>query len=131
LLKIDLQVLKLFHFGDLLLTSFVGHPSVPLLPLIGGELIIRTNWLTFLEEFEISMKTAKQCLPLSLGELTMEPIQSIKPAIPLSHFEAKFLKLNETLYELSIKMKENSKEDRQSFLREINSLEGETKGTET
>ena len=66
-----------------------GHPAFPLLKAVGGTVTLRSNWLTYVEEFEASM---------TLLDYRSE-VSEINPTDPLTLFERKYSANSENLWQ--------------------------------
>ena len=66
-----------------------GHPAFPLLRALGGNVVLRSNWLTYVEEFEASMHL--------LGYHSR--ITEVRATDPLTLFERKYGANNENLWQ--------------------------------
>lgn len=66
-----------------------GHPAFPLLRALGGSVVLRSNWLTYVEEFEAGMHL--------LGYHSR--ITEVRATDPLTLFERKYDANNENLWQ--------------------------------
>jgi tRNA G46 methylase TrmB len=79
-----------------------GHPAFPLLRALGGNVVLRSNWLTYVEEFEAGMHL--------LGYRSR--ITEVRATNPLTLFERKYGTNNENLWQCeSIAPKEGGASD--------------------
>jgi tRNA G46 methylase TrmB len=79
-----------------------GHPAFPLLRALGGNIVLRSNWLTYVEEFEAGMHL--------LGYRSR--ITEVRATNPLTLFERKYGTNNENLWQCeSIAPKEGGASD--------------------
>ena len=79
-----------------------GHPAFPLLRALGGNIVLRSNWLTYVEEFEAGMHL--------LGYRSR--ITEVRATNPLTLFERKYGTNNENLLQCeSIAPKEGGASD--------------------
>jgi tRNA G46 methylase TrmB len=79
-----------------------GHPAFPLLRALGGNVVLRSNWLTYVEEFEAGMHL--------LGYRSR--ITEVRATDPLTLFERKYGANNENLWQCeSIAPKEGGASD--------------------
>ena len=65
-----------------------GHPSFPILCLLGGQIELRTNWWLFAEEFKIA------CELLGIQGST----EILESEVPLTQFEIKFRARHEVIW---------------------------------
>lgn len=72
-----------------------AHPVFPFLLELGGELILRSNWQIYVQEFAIAVEimTGKKAV-----------ITSIQPETFISPFEKKYFLSGHTLYELKVNL---------------------------
>jgi tRNA G46 methylase TrmB len=114
---------------------FYAHPAFPLLMLTlmmegdepndSTQMIVRSNWKGYLEEFALSVAVWKeteldwndlQNVPRRIDEgdchekWTMKGPERIESAtnVPMTNFEAKFFSCGEPVYELDIKLLNNT-----------------------
>lgn len=74
-----------------------GHPIFPVMLGLSSRLELRTNWEIYAREF-----TAALNFLLNTGYLTGKfEYQSIRPALPISAFEKKYLDSGHTLYQVT------------------------------
>ena len=66
-----------------------GHPAFPLLKALGGKVTLRSNWLTYVQEFADSMVFLDY----------QSQITEIDPTDPLTLFERKYSANNENLWQ--------------------------------
>ena len=66
-----------------------GHPAFPLLKALGGTVTLRSNWLTYVQEFAASMVFLDY----------QSQITEIDPTDPLTLFERKYSANNENLWQ--------------------------------
>ena len=79
-----------------------GHPAFPLLRALGGNVVLRSNWLTYVDEFEAGMHL--------LGYRSR--ITEVRATNPLTLFERKYGTNNENLWQCeSIAPKEGGASD--------------------
>jgi tRNA G46 methylase TrmB len=79
-----------------------GHPAFPLLRALGGNVVLRSNWLTYVEEFRAGMHL--------LGYHSR--ITEVRATEPLTLFERKYGANNENLWQCeSIAPKEGGASD--------------------
>ena len=79
-----------------------GHPAFPLLRALGGNVVLRSNWLTYVEEFRAGMHL--------LGYHSR--ITEVRATEPLTLFERKYGSNNENLWQCeSIAPKEGGASD--------------------
>ena len=79
-----------------------GHPAFPLLRALGGNVVLRSNWLTYVEEFEAGMHL--------LGYRSR--VTEVRATNPLTLFERKYGTNNENLWQCeSIAPKEGGASD--------------------
>ena len=79
-----------------------GHPAFPLLRALGGNVVLRSNWLTYVEEFEAGMHL--------LGYRSR--ITEVRATNPFTLFERKYGTNNENLWQCeSIAPKEGGASD--------------------
>lgn len=90
-----------------------AHPSFPLLMNLGGdEIIVRSNWKEYLEDFASAssllgdlQRNSSSKSPVVVG-YNPNPIVTIDPSNePWTHFEAKYFGVGETVYELLLTKK--------------------------
>lgn len=83
-----------------------AHPSFPLLLQLGGkELVVRSNWKAYLEDFAKAASLAHDMDPISNMPLTCETshIMRLDPSTPWTNFEAKYFDVGENTYELLLR----------------------------
>ena len=80
-----------------------GHPAFPLLSALGGTVTLRSNWLTYVEEFAASM---------TLLDYQSE-VSEIKPTDPLTLFERKYSANSENLWQCEAVAVEGAGEESQ------------------
>lgn len=76
-----------------LIRRWYGHPVFPYLKLLAKETYIRSNWQTYLEEFQI----AWQLLTNRTGDL-----EELSVTTPLTLFEKKYQFSQQKLYQLNL-----------------------------
>lgn len=88
-----------------------AHPSFPLLLQLGGkELVVRSNWKAYLEDFAKAASLVQQMDPTHHVPLTCEAshIMQLNPSTPWSNFEAKYFDVGENTYELLLRRQGSS-----------------------
>jgi tRNA G46 methylase TrmB len=83
------------------------HGSTALTDLLalGGELELRSNWKTYLEEFKIACEIAKD--KYGFKKLKLQPINIVETddqAFPISLFEKKYHESQHELYRLTVSL---------------------------
>ncbi len=68
-----------------------GHPSFPLLALMGGTIELRSNWRIYVEEFAIA------CSLIGI-EGQLEPLNITDDWLPMTLFERKYAERQQTLW---------------------------------
>ncbi len=66
-----------------------GHPAFPALLGLGGELELRSNWKTYVDEFDLA---------LNLSGVQHHSVESINPQQAMTLFEKKYQASGQTLY---------------------------------
>lgn len=74
-----------------LMRRWHGHPALPDLLALGGELVLRTNWPVYADEFALALGVAGIAAQI-------QPIEAV--ADPISPFEAKYAASEHPLFEL-------------------------------
>lgn len=77
-----------------------GSAVFPFILSVGQELILRSNWRLYLEEFQFAAELAKQA-----GSL--EEVTHLAKRSPLTPFEAKYTQSQQKCWELSIPLKKH------------------------
>lgn len=87
-----------------------GHPAFPLILQLGGEIMIRSNWKGFLQEFAKSVEYATKHLSANgvednyaaryLHDAQQGPMERIDRSIAWTNFEKKYDDSGELTYEL-------------------------------
>ena len=88
-----------------------AHPSFPLLLQLGGkELVVRSNWKEYLEDFAKAAMVAKAMDPTHKVQLPCEasPIMQLDPSNPWTNFEAKYFDVGEKTYELLLRQRQEN-----------------------
>ena len=78
-----------------------GHPAFPLLKSLGGAVTLRSNWLTYVEEFAAGMNFLDY----------QSRVSEIKPTDPLTLFELKYSANDENLWQCDAISAANARED--------------------
>lgn len=76
-----------------LMRRWHGHPVFPALLALGGEIELRCNWEIYAREFA-------RAAGLATGAIAA--VRQIKPDIPISPFERKYLERGQTLYSVTV-----------------------------
>lgn len=76
-----------------------GHPVLPTLLDLGGQLELRSNWKTYVDEF---------CAALHLSDFVETSSGVFKPSVFLTPFEKKYALSEQTLYRLTCDLKQNT-----------------------
>lgn len=99
-----------------------AHPSFPIILMLGGDLIVRSNWKQYLDEFQSSLEICDDFLSLGIGDeisITCRhgnyakkylparddrngPMELKDRDIPMTNFEKKYFKCGERTYELKL-----------------------------
>lgn len=80
-----------------------GHPAFPLLFSLGGELVLRSNWSVYVNEFCMALKIVLKKKPDE--NISGEPIvQAVEPATPLTLFEKKYQQSGQSLYQCKFRL---------------------------
>lgn len=98
---------------------FYAHPSLPIICQIGGEVMVRSNWRGYLEEFEYSVQCAQEyynndCDSEEEGSRSFEIIsdggvkERIDKSVALTNFERKYDNVGEKTYELRMTINQNT-----------------------
>lgn len=87
-----------------------GHPIFPYLIKLGGELEIRSNWQTYIDEFEFALE---QLDCASSGTTVYQP------DIYLTPFEKKYALSGQRLYRLTAKLDSNSRIESDTRLNQV------------
>ena len=124
-------ILYLFYMLDLkkypkkarLKSRWYAHPAFPIILQLGGDIIIRSNWKQYLEEFRLSVlycseafKKMKQDNPSIMMEemIITSYVDSVDKSdsillvpfdesfVPMTNFEKKYFSCGERFYELSM-----------------------------
>jgi hypothetical protein len=72
------------------------------------------------------MSIVKNLLPSIQSHLEISSIIPFHTKSPMTHFEAKYLKVNHPIYEMTIKMPERTPQERQFLIEEMNLLREKT-----
>ena len=78
-----------------------GHPAFPLLKSLGGAVTLRSNWLTYVEEFAAGMNFLDY----------QSRVSEIKPTDPLTLFERKYSANDENLWQCEAISAASARED--------------------
>jgi len=87
---------------------FPGHPIFPFIVCLGGELVLRSNWNIYLEEFQTALNSIaslpsasllKGCCAAQTLPFKVNPTDG-----PLTNFERKYSAVDLPLYELRVQM---------------------------
>ncbi|MEM1404960.1 MAG: SAM-dependent methyltransferase [Pseudomonadota bacterium] len=70
-----------------------GHPAFTLLPILGGDLELRSNWQIYVEEFGIALHL--------LGHISR--IGTVDPDAPMTLFEKKYRESGHRLWRLNVR----------------------------
>lgn len=97
-----------------------GHPVFPLLIGLGGRLIVRSNWRTYLDEFETAFRVAN--LPGNLPGLEDEKValtvDEYRPKFGISRFERKYMATDTPLFQLKAELPVRYPDERTALLEE-------------
>lgn len=97
-----------------------GHPVFPLLLGLGGRLILRSNWRTYLDEFETAFRVAS--LPGNLPGLEREQlavsVEEYKPKFGISRFERKYMATDTPLFQLKAELPVRDTDSRKALIQE-------------
>ena len=85
-----------------------AHPAFPLLMQLGGdEIVVRSNWKEYLEDFATAALLLSELQDVSPSQLICydpQPISILDAStIPWTNFEAKYFNVGETAFQLQIK----------------------------
>lgn len=82
-----------------------AHPAFPMLLQLGGEeIVVRSNWKAYLDDFAMATSLVHQ-LDDDSKDLSYDMIQTSEldpSAEPWTNFEAKYFNIGETAYELKL-----------------------------
>jgi tRNA G46 methylase TrmB len=98
------------------------NPSFPHLIGLGGELIVRSSWSVYLQEFAIALHTMMNELQQNTySDETLESFlnstkQQFNTNNPLTHFEKKYFNIGVPVYQLQIYLEERNKHEREIFI---------------
>lgn len=77
------------------------HPAFPAVIQLGGTLVVRSNWKTYLDEMLLSLKATTVDTD-SDSAIKVETVQVDDAFIPMTHFERKYVMASVDLYELRV-----------------------------
>lgn len=105
-------------------TRFHASPSLPFLPLLGGSLIVRSNWRTYCEETLLALQSLQSVCPALVPLNTIEDCQVVDLENPVlySHFDRKYAEVGVPMYEINIPLREQNKAQRESILQAMTDL---------
>ena len=93
-----------------------GHPILPVMLALGGQLILRSNWFVYLQEFEMALNAInRKYLTGSEFEFNCLAMPLIS-RFPMTNFERKYSLAELPLYELQADMGIRDHSGRMSFL---------------
>jgi tRNA G46 methylase TrmB len=81
-----------------------AHPAFPLIRQLGGdEIVVRSNWKEYLEDFATSMSIAETLeVESNASYSSSEPLQLDAQQEAWTNFEQKYFDVGETCYELKL-----------------------------
>lgn len=102
--------------SKLLSNRFYANAVFPAVLALGGQMILRTSWRTYAEEMSMAIACITQrCLPAPIpSELQLFVLEEGAP--PLSHFEKKFIKQGDPIYQLTADLGRRDSSGRIVFL---------------
>jgi hypothetical protein len=127
--------------------SSLAQPSFASLMAMGGELVMRSNWRTYLEEMEVAIRVARSMFtkdPAKVKNVTIESYpnsnlsdqsqqiqQPVAPMVvdPMTHFEKKYMTIGVPLYQLTTNLGIRSPKDRNLFLNGLKLFGGDSTGS--
>jgi tRNA (guanine-N7-)-methyltransferase len=78
-----------------------GHPCFPILLQLGGEIVVRSNWKGYLDEFAKSVEYLQTPVALPYVDAAKRgPLERIDKTIAWTNFEQKYDTVGEPTYEL-------------------------------
>jgi tRNA (guanine-N7-)-methyltransferase len=82
-----------------------AHPAFPMLLQLGGEeIVVRSNWKAFLDDFAMATSLVRQLDHSNALSYDMTQISELDPSNePWTNFEAKYFNIGETAYELKLR----------------------------
>lgn len=97
-------------------SRFYGHPGFPLILLLGvNNIILRSNWKTYLDEFVQSVAIADKALPggyarpyLASSKIHVVPYLATNPKEAWTNFEQKYIQAGEDLFEVNLERSASS-----------------------
>eukprot|EP01040_Poterioochromonas_malhamensis_P014483 gene14483-16033_t len=105
-------------------TRFHASPSLPFFPLLGGSLIVRSNWRTYCEETLLAIQSLRSVCAALVPENTIEDCQVMDLENPVlySHFDRKYAEVGVPMYEINIPLRELNKPQRALILQVMTDL---------
>jgi tRNA G46 methylase TrmB len=106
---------------------FPGHPVLPWVVALGGELVLRSNWEVYCLEFATALRTLAAVSPMATdaaglsGATCATPVAFTVPAdgAALTHFERKYAAVGADLFELRVQLGIRTAEERFRLLQSL------------
>jgi tRNA G46 methylase TrmB len=98
---------------------FYAHSIFPIIPILGGQFFLRSNWKTYAQEFRESIVILRKCsgfqqLPDSLALLPQ--VGDFDPSLVFSHFDRKYMQVGTPMYDFPVNFKPQCGETRRKWL---------------
>lgn len=102
---------------------YTGHPIFPILPVLGGEIVVRSNWQRYLIDFTTSIQTTSNKVTLQQQPIELDPFNSYRTISvdeTLTHFDRKYMAVGLPIYETQYNLDCKSPMERQEIINRMN-----------